>query len=315
MNNSPLDKRNPYVNPFTDFGFKKLFGEKDSKESLINFLNDMLPLTQKIVDITYGNNEFLGILKDSRKSVFDIYCTDSAGNHFIVELQNASQEYFKDRALYYSTFAIQQQAIKGTKWDYRLDHVYCIALLGFSFPDEPTTPDEEMVVANEYLHTINLKDQNNKIFYKKLTYVFIEFPKFKKTEAELITHQDKWLYIFKNLGTLQEVPETCHERAFEYIFKKATVANFTPKELDEYLASSLALSDNINIINTAKKEGLVEGEAIGLQKGEAIGLQKGEDMLQKSKREIAIKLLLSGNSVADVVEYTGLHVTEVEKMR
>ena len=298
MNGSP-NKQNPYVNPFTDFGFKRLFGEDDAKESLINFLNDMLPLPQKIVDINYGNTEFLGITKDNRKSVFDIYCTDSMNNHFIVEVQNATQDFFKDRALYYSTFPIHKQAPKG-KWNYELKAVYCIALLGFSFPDEPVTPNEEVIVANEYLHTIHLKDQNNKIFYKKLTYVFIEFPKFKKTETELITHQDKWLYIFKNLATLQEVPTTCHEKVFEYIFEKATVANFTQEEHYQYLASSLSLSDNTNTIDTAKREGLVEGEAIGLQRG---------------KHEIAIEMLKDGHSIDNVVKYTHLSITDVTMLQ
>lgn len=295
-----LNKSNPYVNPFTDFGFKKLFGEKDSKESLINFLNDMLPLTEKIVEINFGNTEFLGLSKDSRKSVFDIYCTDSRENHFIVELQNARQEYFKDRTLYYSTFPIQRQAIKDKDWNYKLQHVYCIALLGFSFSDETITENEEVVVANEYLHTINLKDQNNNIFYKKLTYVFIEFPKFKKTEAELTSHQDKWLYIFKNLATLQSVPSVCHEPIFEYIFEKATVANFTQEEHDQYLMSFLALSDNVNVINTAKKEGKEEGVVEGKY---------------STQQEIARKLLLRGNSITDIAEDTELSLEEIKKLQ
>ena len=163
----------PYVNPFTDFGFKKLFGEEDSKKSLISFLNDILPIEHKIITLTFGNSEFLGTIKENRKSVFDIYCIDEKNHHFIVELQNARQEFFKDRTVYYSTFPIQKQAIKGKEWTYKLCPVYCIALLGFAFADDTVTAQEEIIEATEYLHTIKLKDQNNKIFYKKFYYFYI----------------------------------------------------------------------------------------------------------------------------------------------
>ena len=169
-------------------------------------------------------------------------------------------------------------------------------------------PNAEVVFTNEYLHTVYLKDQNNKIFYDKLTYIYVEFPKFKKTEAELVTHQDKWLYIFKNLATLQEVPITCHEPVFEYIFDKATVANFTADEHAAYLASSLALSDYANTINTAKREGKVEGKIEGLAEGEEIGLQKG-------KQEIAIEMLRDGDSIEKVARCTHLPTADIISLK
>ena len=98
-----------YVNPFTDFGFKKIFAEEASKPLLIDFLNALLPQTDKIVDLTFKNNEQLGLTDLDRKAIYDIYCENEKGEKFIVELQKAKQNYFKERTIYYSTFPIREQ--------------------------------------------------------------------------------------------------------------------------------------------------------------------------------------------------------------
>ncbi|MFT4925996.1 MAG: putative transposase/invertase (TIGR01784 family), partial [Phenylobacterium sp.] len=98
-----------FINPYTDYGFKKLFGEEKNKPLLISFLNDLLGGKEQVTDLTFQNTEHLpdGGVKQ-RKAVFDIYCTNAKGEHFIVELQKAKQNYFKDRTVFYSTFPIQQ---------------------------------------------------------------------------------------------------------------------------------------------------------------------------------------------------------------
>jgi hypothetical protein len=128
-----------YISPFTDFGFKKLFGEEGNKMLLISFLNSLLPINSKIVDLTFKKNEQLGEDLYSRSAVFDVFCEDETGNQFIVEMQNARQMYYRDRAVFYSTFPIRDpgcmgeqqtlfatsQAKKG-KWNFKLKDVYCI---------------------------------------------------------------------------------------------------------------------------------------------------------------------------------------------
>ncbi len=100
-----------YIDPFTDFGFKWLFGNIKHKRILIQFLNDLIDdLKSPIVDIEYRNLEKLGLSIIDRKAIFDIYCTDESGDHFIVELQRSKQKYFKDRSIYYTSFPIQEQA-------------------------------------------------------------------------------------------------------------------------------------------------------------------------------------------------------------
>jgi len=107
-----------YVNPFTDFGFKKLFGTEPNKDILIDFLNQLLPQYHQIKELTYLNNENLGRGELDRKAIFDLYCLSHSGERFIVEMQKAKQNYFKDRSVYYSTFPIQDQAQKGS-WNFK----------------------------------------------------------------------------------------------------------------------------------------------------------------------------------------------------
>jgi predicted transposase/invertase (TIGR01784 family) len=253
-----------YINPFTDYGFKKLFGEEASKRLLISFLNDLLPIRDKIVNLTFKKNEQQGDIVISRKAVYDIFCEDEKGSQFIVEMQNAKQLYFKDRAIYYSTFPIRDQAQKGD-WDFKLEAVYCVGLLGFEFEKEN--------IGKEYINNVQLKNQNNKVFYDKLTFIFIELPKYNKKENELKAHFDKWLYFLKNLESFDKIPDILKEDIFEEAFRVAEIANFTPAEISEYEESLKTYRDNINVIETAKEEGREEGREEG-EKNKAIEIAK-----------------------------------------
>ena len=186
------DRFGKYINPFTDFGFKKLFGTEFNKELLISFLNEVLGDKEKIQDLTYLNNEALGRIKTDRSAIFDLYCKNEEGELFIVELQNVKQEYFIDRSIFYSTFPIQSQAPKRKGWDYQLKAVYTVGILNFSF--------SYGAQQERYLREVMLKDtQTHEIFYKKLTFIYLEIPNFKKSEEELETLFDKWLYVLSLL--------------------------------------------------------------------------------------------------------------------
>lgn len=112
-----------YLDPFTDFGFKLIFFHK---ELIRDFLNAVFQGRIVIADLSFSNNEQLTKNVRYRKAFFDVHCTDSNGNKFIVELQNAKQEFFADRSLYYVSFAVQEQAPKGN-WNYELNRIYLIA--------------------------------------------------------------------------------------------------------------------------------------------------------------------------------------------
>jgi predicted transposase/invertase (TIGR01784 family) len=125
--------KDKYIDPFTDFGFKKLFGEECNKDLLLDFLNELLQKKEgKIVSLSYLKSEMLGASEEARKAVFDIHCENEKGEKFIVEIQKSKQTFFKDRTLYYSTFPITRQAIPG-EWNFELKAVYAIAILNFVF--------------------------------------------------------------------------------------------------------------------------------------------------------------------------------------
>jgi predicted transposase/invertase (TIGR01784 family) len=175
-NNQNNKMKAKYLNPFTDFGFKKIFGEEASKPLLLDFLNALLPQQNKIIDLSFKNTEQLGQTEIDRKAIYDIYCENENSEKFIVELQKAKQNYFKERTIYYSTFPIREQAEKG-EWNYNLKAVYCVGILDFTFGDYESEPERSEVV-----HTIKLKNQNGKTFYDKLTYIYFEMPNFKQVE-------------------------------------------------------------------------------------------------------------------------------------
>lgn len=275
-----------YINPFTDFGFKKLFGEEPHKELLISFLNTLLPAKHQIQDLQYTRNEQQGTTSLDRKAIFDLNCVSPTGERFIVELQKAKQNYFKDRSLYYATFPIQEQAQRGD-WDYKLSAVYTVGILDFVFEEDRN--DKEVV------HFIQLKNQNGRVFYDKLTFIYLTLPHFTKTLDGLQDVRDKWLYIFKHLHELQEIPPVLHERVFLKLFEAAQIACFNPTERQAYEDSLKYYRDLKNVTDTAWEEGLLEGmEKGGRNKALAIA---GNLLDVLDDATIALK---TGLSVADV---------------
>ena len=248
--------RAKYINPFTDFGFKKIFGEEASKPLLIDFLNALLPQNNKIVELNFKNTEQLGQTDADRKAIYDIYCENENGEKFIVELQKAKQNYFKERTIYYSTFPIREQAEKG-EWNYNLKAVFCVGILDFTFDDYENEPEKSEVV-----HTIKLKNQNGLTFYDKLTYIYLEMPNFKKTEADLKTRLDKWLYFIKHLEDFQSIPTVFKDEVFVQAFEKAELAKFGQAERESYEYSLKVFRDNKAVfeyaIDTAFEEGKMD---------------------------------------------------------
>jgi predicted transposase/invertase (TIGR01784 family) len=284
-----------YVNPFTDFGFKKLFGEEAHKDLLIDFLNALLPPKHRIRNLEYTKNEAAGTTQLDRKAVFDIACTGENGERFIVELQKAKQNFFKDRSVFYATFPIREQAERGDLWDFELAAVYCIGILDFVFDEDKNNAD--------YLHFVQLKNQHNTVFYDKLTFVYLEMPKFTKTENELLTQTDKWLYFIRHVSRLDDIPAALQERIFEEAFRAAEIAQFNQSEAREYEASLKYYRDMQNVVDTAIEEAATKA----LEKGR-------EEGMQEKQREIARNLKKIGLPASDIAGATGLTEKEIQRL-
>ena len=279
-----------YISLLTDFGFKRIFGTKPNKDLLINFLNSLFDGFHIIKDVKYLNSEHVGDVFAERKAIFDVYCENERGEKFIVEMQNAYQKYFKDPSLFYSTFPIREQAPKGAEWNFQLEHVYTVALLNFDL-------EEEAFDKNDINHDVGLLDKKTfKVFNDKLSFKYVEIAKFNKTEEELDTLYDKWLYVLKNLSRLDERPATLKEKVFTKLFEEAEIAKFTPTELKEYEDSLKAYRDVKNSIDTALEKGREEG-------------------MEKEKLATARRLLSMGLSDEQVSTATELSLKEIQKMR
>ena len=290
-----------YISLLTDFGFKRIFGTTPNKDLLINFLNSLFEGFQVIKDVKYLNSEHVGDVYAERKAIFDVYCENERGEKFIVEMQNAYQRYFKDRSLFYSTFPIREQAPKGADWNFKLDHVYTVALLNFDLSEEAFDKDD-------INHDVGLLDKKtHKVFNDKLSFKYVEIAKFDKTEDELVTLYDKWLYVLKNLSRLDKRPAALKEKIFSKLFGEAEIAKFTPTELKEYEDSLKAYRDVKNSIDTALEKGREEGRAVGREEGRAEGRVEG--VIQVAK-----KLLESGMDVDTIMKMTDLSKNEIEKL-
>ena len=324
---------------------RRFLGKRENKEFLIDFLNELLRDREGvIVDLVYLKNEHLGASDLDRKAIFDLYCENERGEKFIVELQKAKQLYFKDRSVYYSTFPIQEQAKRGD-WNYKLKNVYTIGILDFIFEEDRDANDK-------MIYKVKLSDiETKKIFYDKLTFIYVELPKFKKTADELENHFEKWLYILKNLHKLSELPERLKEKLFVKLFQLAEVSKFSEEERRSYQDSLKYYRDLKNSLDTAysdgeytgfvkgmekgKKIGIEKGEKIGIEKGEKIGIEKGEKIgiekgekigiekgekigLQKGKREekekIARELKANGVDINVISKSTGLSAEEISSL-
>ena len=206
-------------------------------------------------------------------------------------MQKAEQQYFKDRSIYYSTYPIREQAPKG-KWDYRLEDVYTVGILNFTFPDGEY-PSDSMI------HEIKLKDvEDNHVFYDKLTFVYLEMPKFNKSEDELETMFDKWMFALSNLARLLERPKALQERIFSRLFEQAEVARFTPQERNEYVASKKEYWDSYSVVTTSYNKGWAEG--------------REEERRRNVQEKLESARTLKANDVPLDVIVKSLHLTDDE---
>jgi predicted transposase/invertase (TIGR01784 family) len=280
-----------YINPYTDFGFKKLFGEEGNKDLLIDFLNQLLPPHHQIADLNFRNQENLGTVSSDRKAIFDIHCKAVSGERFIVEMQKAKVKFFKDRSLFYVTFPIREQAEQGD-WNFKLAPVYFVAILDFEYDEE-----EEK---RKFRRDVALKDQDGDLFFDKLHFRFLQMPFFNKTEHELQTKFDKWCYFLKNLENFDHIPLILNEPIFQKAFDTAAIAALTGEQRDWYEKSLMQYRDLKSVIETAIEEAVEIAVEIAVE---------------DTKVEFVRNAVNEGLNNSLIERLTGLSIEQIERLR
>ena len=298
-----------FINPFSDWGFKHIFGREISKDLLICFLNDLFAGEFVIKSLAFGNKEQIGLSKDSREVIFDIYCTTDEGKEIIVEMQNRGQEHFIDRALYYTSRVIVNQGIKGTVeteygkrevWNYLLAPVYTICLLNYGIDELTPT---------KFRTDVALMDMKEKtIFSNRIRLIYLMLPLFdKKTEAECETDFERWIYILKNMSTFERMPFEARNAVFKKLSEIADISALSVEDRERYDESlKIMLDYNATMEGAAllgKKEGIEEGIKEGRKEG-----------IKESKLDTARLMLANGEDISKIMCYTGLTESEINNL-
>ena len=318
INEHELLGKKKYAELLGDFMFKRLFGTEANKDVLISFLNIVLEDVE-IEDVKFIPTEHNGMCEEDRKLIFDLACECKDGTHFIIEMQKGYQKYFRERALYYTTYPINEQArdardlyfkekaeSKGDakfKWDYNLKPVIVVAILNFQFRHTKEWPEEK------YRSSYRLREDScmADMMTDALRFVFIELGRFKKYIWQLDTFFEKWLYLLKHIHEMASIPEEFSDPFFKRLFILAEIDNFTPEEKKQYLESLKNMGDFDNIINTAVEEAHAAGKAEGIEQGIEQGCRQAN--LQSAKNFKAL-----GVAVDVIAQATGLSVEEIESL-
>jgi len=287
-----------FINPFTDVGFKLIFGREMTKDLLIDFLNDLLVGERHIRDITFLDKELPPEFRGDRGVIYDIYCTMDNGDHIIVEMQNRPQLNFRERALFYLSHAIARQGERGTAWQFRLKAVYGVFFMNFRLGDSPGKLRTDIVLADRDTH---------ELFSDKLRFIFIELPAFTKEESECETDFERWIYVLKNMETLNRLPFKARKAVFEKLEKIVDIASLTKEEREKYDESIKVYRDHLATIAYAKEEGMEKGREEGIEKGRKEGRAEGI-------KEIARNMKALNLPQETILKVTGLSVEELEKL-
>jgi len=273
-----------FIDPLSDFGFKRLFGNEPNKDILMDFLNQLFKGQKEITDLSFRPTEHAGDIKEFKKVFFDLLCTGQNGEQFIIEMQRAEQRNFSDRAVFYTSRLINEQLPKGkSHWNIELKEVYLIAILEFNLKNSPP---------GRYLHNVALTNTDtNEVFYNKLGFKFLELLNFVKTETELETDLDHWFYLLKHMSHLDRIPTVLNKRIFQKVFKIAEISSLTKEEKAMYDSNLKAKWDYENSIAFAE-----------------------EKARHQEALNIAREMKKDGISIVQIMKFTKLSVEEIEKL-
>jgi len=283
-----------FINPFTDMGFKRIFGQEISKDLLIDFLNDLLEGERTIVELQFMDKEQVPDSVERRGIIYDVYCTTDTGEKIIVEMQNKRQESFKERALYYLSNAIVRQGEKGTKWKYEIKAVYGVFLMNFKLETVCEQVRRDIILINR---------QTGELFIDKMRFIFLELPSFGKEEEACENNFERWIYVLKNMEVLKRMPFKAQKSVFTKLEEIADLTQLSREDRMKYDKALKVYRDDYAVMECAKKEGRDEGITEGMEKG-----------MKTKATSIAKAMKSDGVDIERISLYTGLSNDEIEKL-
>jgi predicted transposase/invertase (TIGR01784 family) len=240
-----------FVDIKNDIAFRKIFGNKNKKITLISFLNAVMKLegSSRIADVEVLNPYQLPIIKNLKASIIDVKAHDEKGNTFIVEMQVAEPDGLDKRLLYYASKDYSQQIESGELFT-QLRPVIFIGIFNFYF-----------TIGNKYLshHAICDVEDGERII-KDMDFYFIELPKFEIQLAGLNNITDKWIFFIKESENLQVVPDNLDDEGLKEAYHDANKHSWGKEELEAYDYSVMREQDHRGKIIAAEKKGKVEGK-------------------------------------------------------
>ena len=275
-----------FINPFTDIGFKRIFGQEISKPVLITFLNALLADEHTIKDVKFLDKEQLGASDSNRSLIHDIYCETETGEHIIVEMQNKYQPYFKKRSIYYLSRSIVAQGEKGSQWNYDIKAVYLVAFLNFKLSD----------ISQDFRTDVALMDMKHRtVFSDKVRLIYLQLPYFTKEADDCENVFERIIYVLKHMDALKRMPWMLQDQVFKKLSEIAEVASLSKEEREQYDESLRHYRDTLVVMEGQYQEGEKKGE-----------LNKAKDIAKKLKA-----MNLDFEKIADA---TGLTKEEIDNL-
>ena len=240
-----------FINPFTDIGFKRIFGQEFSKPLLIDFLNNLLHGERHITDVKLLDKELTAEFQEGRTIIYDVYCETETGEKIIVEMQNRLQSNFKARTLYYAAEAIARQGEKGKDWNYDVKAVYLVAFIN----------DHDSSFGLQFRTDVELTDRQTKQpFTDLLRLVYLQLPLFNKEAEECENDFERWIYVLKNMETLNRLPWAAQSAVFKRLAEISDLSSLTREEREHYDSAIRTYRDNIYTMEGEREKGRAEGQ-------------------------------------------------------
>lgn len=295
--------KNIFQNPRTDFSFKMIFATEKNKRYLIAFLNCFISkYVGEIADLIYLPSEKFGSEFTHKKVVFDIFCTDTRGKNFLIEMQRAPQPEFLDRSIVYLSRALSDSLGRGDR--YRIVPTYSVNVLDFELP--------ELHASGDCFQAVFFKNQNNEILTHRIGVFYVNLCNFATSQPEVSDEMRRWIYLLKNMQDMDESDFRMQDGIFRELMEECRITKLSTMEKENYEKSILEYEDVKAAIAYTKE--IAEKNAFdkGVEKGIKKGIEKGKN---EEKLLIVRNMLSKGLDVDLISEITGISVAEIQEIK